>query len=601
MTDVADLQIKVDSKGVITATRGLKKLDVQSGKTEEKNKKLTKSFSLVKAAATAFASALVIKQFIATAGAFETMKISLEVVTGSAEKATMAFGGILELAKETPFAVSELTEAFIKLKALGLDPSEASLISYGNTASAMGKSLNQMIEAVADAATGEFERLKEFGIKARSQGDNVSFTFQGVTKTVKKNAEDIAGYLQGIGEVQFAGAMSKQMDTINGKISNLGDSTDMLFLKFSEAGAGETFKDIMDLAITGVNGLGSAIDLLPSAFIRMFGAFDKAMAMIVLGLGTAANEVKSFWELDATTLENQRLINAEFNKRIALIDLTTQAAVSGEEKRLAASAGGIDEAGKGGKSKAQSEIEADLAQKAILTANATAFMQLNRDNQIESDGIALDALRAKQEEEANLVLFAQAKSLQDKMIYDEQLIQQEQQKNQAMRNIAQGALGDASALMGAGSKKAFAIGKSFSLGQATVRGFSAATSAWDAGMSTGGPWAPAVAAAYTAASLIKTGVQIKQIKGTQMSGQAHDGMDYIPKTGSYILEQGEAVIKKQEAGKLRAGDVGGGNITFAPVIQAFDADEIGRNKDKLFEGMRNSFIDWMNEEGVRFA
>ena len=30
----------------------------------------------------------------------------------------------------------------------------------------MGKDITQMIEAVADAATGEFERLKEFGIKA---------------------------------------------------------------------------------------------------------------------------------------------------------------------------------------------------------------------------------------------------------------------------------------------------------------------------------------------------------------------------------------------------------------------------------------------------
>ena len=35
----------------------------------------------------------------------------------------------------------------------------------------MGKSLNQMIEAVADATTGEFERLKEFGIKARTHGE----------------------------------------------------------------------------------------------------------------------------------------------------------------------------------------------------------------------------------------------------------------------------------------------------------------------------------------------------------------------------------------------------------------------------------------------
>ena len=36
----------------------------------------------------------------------------------------------------------------------------------------MGKDLSQMIEAVADATTGEFERLKEFGIKAGKEGDD---------------------------------------------------------------------------------------------------------------------------------------------------------------------------------------------------------------------------------------------------------------------------------------------------------------------------------------------------------------------------------------------------------------------------------------------
>jgi hypothetical protein len=35
--------------------------------------------------------------------------------------------------------VEQITEAFIKLKALGLDPSQEALMSYGNTASAMGK------------------------------------------------------------------------------------------------------------------------------------------------------------------------------------------------------------------------------------------------------------------------------------------------------------------------------------------------------------------------------------------------------------------------------------------------------------------------------
>ena len=121
--------------------------------------------------------------------------------TGSAEGASRAFGAIQNFAATTPFDLEQATTAFTKLVNLGLDPSEAALRSFGNTASAKGKDLNQLIEAVADASVGEFERLKEFGIKARSEGENVSFTFQGVTTTVRKESAAIEGYLRRLGNL----------------------------------------------------------------------------------------------------------------------------------------------------------------------------------------------------------------------------------------------------------------------------------------------------------------------------------------------------------------------------------------------------------------
>nr|BDD46839.1 hypothetical protein 5 [bacterium] len=176
------------------------------------------------------------REIIDTITKFEKLEASLKTVTGSAEKAGAAFGFVQEFASTTPFQLEEVVGAFIKLKALGLTPSEAALRSYGNTASAMGKSLNQMIEAVADASTGEFERLKEFGIKARSQGNQVTFTFQGVSKTVGKNAEEIEAYLRSIGEVQFAGAMDEQAKTLNVALSNMKDAFSKLVKAIGDAG-----------------------------------------------------------------------------------------------------------------------------------------------------------------------------------------------------------------------------------------------------------------------------------------------------------------------------------------------------------------------------
>lgn len=88
------------------------------------------------------------------------------------------------------------------------------------------------------------------------------------------------------------------------------------------------------------------------------------------------------------------------------------------------------------------------------------------------------------------------------------------------------AIGDAQFLLGhfaQNSKKAFKVQKAASLTQATVKGYESATSAWAAGMATGGPWAPAVAAAYTGASLLKTGVQIKKISSMKFGGGGGGG------------------------------------------------------------------------------
>lgn len=181
---------------------------------------------------------------VRTNAEMQTLKSSLKTVTGSTEAATQAFKRIEQFAITTPFDLNEWTQGFIKMKALGLDPSEEALTSYGNTAAAMGKSLNQMIEAVADASTGQFERLLEFGIKAQSEGDRVKLTFQGVTTEIGKNAEEITGYLKNIGLVNFAGAMDDQMKNLTPAFSNLKQAFASLAVSIGEAGLNDLVRDL---------------------------------------------------------------------------------------------------------------------------------------------------------------------------------------------------------------------------------------------------------------------------------------------------------------------------------------------------------------------
>jgi len=158
----------------------------------------------------------------------ESMNIALQTsFQGNQKEARLAFDAINKFASTTPYGLEEVMTGFIKLKNMGLDPSQEALTAYGNTASAMGKSINDMVEAVADAATGEFERLKEFGIKAKSEGDNVTFMFQGVKTTVGKNSKEIEQYLKYVGNVKFAGGIEAQSKSVKGMLSTLRDGVMM--------------------------------------------------------------------------------------------------------------------------------------------------------------------------------------------------------------------------------------------------------------------------------------------------------------------------------------------------------------------------------------
>lgn len=191
---------------------------------------------------------------------FDVLNAGLVTATGSADAAADAFKSLQVFASKTPYDLAQTTEAFTKLVNLGLTPSERALNAYGNTAAAMGKDLSQLVEAVADATTGEFERLKEFGIKAKQEGDKVSLTFRGVTTNIGNNAKEIESYLISIGEKEFGGAMERRMKSLDGLISNLGDEWDNLFLHISQKGVGTAISDGVQVGIDALTELNAMVE-----------------------------------------------------------------------------------------------------------------------------------------------------------------------------------------------------------------------------------------------------------------------------------------------------------------------------------------------------
>ncbi|HCM32317.1 MAG TPA: hypothetical protein DIC32_13455, partial [Acinetobacter radioresistens] len=263
------------------------------------------------------ASYVSLDRLISTQRTFDRLNAGLITATGSAEGAAAAFDSLQKFAKETPYGLEQSIGAFIKLTNLGLKPSEAALTSYGNTAAAMGKDLDQMIEAVADATTGEFERLKEFGIKASQENGKVSLIFKGQTTTIRNNAKEIEKYLLNLGNVDFAGTMENRMKTLDGSIANLEDTIDGLFLKVSQSGIGDAIKAGVDGASESLETLGDNLDTVG----------DIALVVGAIFAGKyASSMISSIQQTVAASIEQKQALVAEQAESVKLIGIQAQRA-----------------------------------------------------------------------------------------------------------------------------------------------------------------------------------------------------------------------------------------------------------------------------------
>lgn len=267
--NVAGLRLFVESSGVNNATRDLDNFTRSGAKAERATDSLGSSFGSLKGMIAGVIAPLAgvvsvtaaIGKLTSVTREFDILNAGLKTATGSAENAEIAFMAIQDFATRTPYDLQQVTGAFTKLVNYGLTPSSEALTSYGDTAAAMGKGLDQMVEAVADAATGEFERLKEFGIKASKEGDQVTFTFRGVKTVVKNTAADIERYLIDMGKSNFGGAMADRMDSLDGALSNLGDAWNQFWLEVSKQGSGNMIEQVVRL---GIDALTELTDMLAS-------------------------------------------------------------------------------------------------------------------------------------------------------------------------------------------------------------------------------------------------------------------------------------------------------------------------------------------------
>mgnify|MGYP003617411228 FL=1 len=162
---------------------------------------------------------------LATAGfEIEKTQLSLENLFGSAEMGKGVMQDLMQLATKMPGSVLDLLPAYRQLVLLGLSPSKDEMYALGEISTLTGKKITDTAMAIQMAGGGTYKRLRSMGIEVKKNGDQLTMTYLGVTKTIGTSKKAIYDYLVELGKMPgVQGAMAKQMDTLAGQTQNTAD------------------------------------------------------------------------------------------------------------------------------------------------------------------------------------------------------------------------------------------------------------------------------------------------------------------------------------------------------------------------------------------
>ena len=187
---------------------------------------------------------------------------SLVAGLGDTQKAGVAFQQLANLSTQYGLSLEKLTDGFSGLAVRGINPTMERLKAYAAFAAAIpGKDVGQFVEAVADAVTGEYARLQEFGIKARNEGEQVALSFGGTTIRVKNNAQAIAEAFEKLSRARFGDALEKSLDTLDTQLSRVGESWKALVRAVGDAtGAEKAGASLVGRYADGLGGIAAFVD-----------------------------------------------------------------------------------------------------------------------------------------------------------------------------------------------------------------------------------------------------------------------------------------------------------------------------------------------------
>lgn len=268
MSAVARVGVELDARSALAGMRQL----------ESRAEATTKKFDGLERVATRLASAFAgIKAaefvFVKTAE-LERQTRSLEVLTGSLENANSIIKELQDFGAVTPFTSAELIETANRLKAFGFETEQLVDVTkrLGDVAGATGADLGGIatafgqIQAKGRLQGEELLQLQERGIGLQDELQKMyGLTADEFRKALEKgriSADAVNLALQNITSTggKYADGAIAQSDTLNGKLSTLTDSVEVLARSFGTILA-PAIKSTFDIAIQALGAVNDLIEV----------------------------------------------------------------------------------------------------------------------------------------------------------------------------------------------------------------------------------------------------------------------------------------------------------------------------------------------------
>lgn len=148
----------------------------------------------------------------------EKKQVLLSNAFQSATASKLLLADIRDFATAHKIAIKEVEEGYMSLATHGFAPTMSELQKMADFAATKG-GLVQLVDAMTEAETMKFEKLRTFGVQIEKSGDGVAATFRGVTTQIGANAAEIRKYIIGIGDLTgIQGAADAVASTASGTL-----------------------------------------------------------------------------------------------------------------------------------------------------------------------------------------------------------------------------------------------------------------------------------------------------------------------------------------------------------------------------------------------